>query len=241
METTCTSAVAAAILLAAGMASAGEGETLYLRHCAGCHHAKRVGLVAPPLLPGYFSRPAGGWIEGVIANGLPATQMPEFATTLRPGEVTAIAAYIQSPAPKADLTWTREDINESRRDYAAAGGAALSPAALEELTLVMEKGERRLVALDGGTLEKLASFHVGEVHGGPKFSHSLDTVYAVARDGLVTRISTGALATVTQVKAGISSRALAVSGDDRHVAVANLLPPGLVIFDRELRPVGELP
>lgn len=241
MVTRAASAMALAILWAAGTASATEGEALYLRHCAGCHHAKRVGLVAPPLLPGYFSRPAGARIEGVIANGLPATQMPEFATTLRPNEITAIAAYIQAPAPQTDLTWTREDINESRRDYRADGAAKLPSSALEELTLVMEKGERSLVALDGGTLEKLASFHVGEVHGGPKFSHSLDTVYAVARDGLVTRISTTRLASLTQVKAGISSRALAVSGDDRHVAVANLLPPGLILFDSELRPVGELP
>lgn len=230
--------LAAAALLSSGAAAAGESaEKLYAAHCASCHHPKRLGLTAPPLIPGLFSKSAKGRLPEIIRDGLPATRMPGFGDELSGEQVKLLVEFIQQPAKELD--WTFEDIRSSRANLDEPG--KVLKADIENITLVMERGTQSLVVLDGADFRELGRFHVGAVHGGPKFSYSLDRVYALARDGILTSYNLKTLSAGTRLKAGINSRSVAVSSDDDIVAVANYLPPNVVLFDKDLEPAGEIP
>jgi len=232
---------AGALLLAMGSSPARAEDSiraLYVEHCARCHHARRVGLTAPPLTPDFLEKRSDAFLEKIIDAGAPATQMPGFSGALSPEQVRGLVAYLRSPA--GDLDWTLDDIRASREELEASGPGA-GPGRLEEVILVMEKGTRSLAALDGADFSILAKYYVGNVHGGPKFSPSLTHVYSVARDGVLTAFDVTRMAVTARLKAGINSRSLAVSSDGKSIAVANYLPANVVFFDQRLEPVGVIP
>lgn len=224
--------------LAVTAAQPAPGVALYGDNCAVCHHPKRYGLTAPPLLPGTLSISNREKIADVIANGLPATQMPGFAEKLTNEEIQSIAEYILTPA--GEVEWTFDDINNSRNEYRPASPLKPFKSDIENVTLAVERGKKEIAVLDGDTLERLASFNAGDVHGGPKFTQSLERVYSVSRDGIATRFDIKKLSAVAQIKAGVNSRAIAVSQDGETVAVANVLPPEIVFLDKDLKPVNKL-
>ncbi len=178
----------------------------------------------------------------MITNGLPATRMPAFKDKLTEEQINAIAAYIQAPMDEGRLVWTEKDIKKSRKCSNKKNSNAKSKITdFENVTLVMERGTKSLVLLDGDDLTEKTKFKVGAVHGGPKFSYSLKNIYAVARDGCVTSFNIPRLATDCVFKAGINSRSIAVSHDDKLVAVANYLPSNIIFFDSaDLKPVHKI-
>ena len=222
-----------------------SGHSLYQKHCANCHHKERLGQTAPPLMPGLFSRSAKNRLGEIIRDGLPATAMPKFKRKLDNDQIELIVKYINTPVDKEKLTWTTKDIKNSKKDLIKYRKAKrkISDSDLPDVTLVMERGTKSLVVLEGVDLVESAKFKVGAVHGGPKFSYSLENVYSIARDGLVTKYNLPYLSTDYRLKAGISSRSIAVSHDDKTVAVANYLPANIVFLNDRLEPVHilELP
>jgi WD40 repeat protein len=76
------------------------------------------------------------------------------------------------------------------------------------------------------------------LHGGPKFSPDGRYVYFASRDGWISKFDLWNLKPVSEVRAGINTRNLAVSSDGRYVMVANYLPQTLVLLDaRDLSPI----
>jgi mono/diheme cytochrome c family protein len=232
--------VALTLALSAPIAAADNAAELYGEHCAPCHHPKRLGLTAPPLIPDTLKDRSADWIKKTITEGAPATRMPAFSGKLSVAQVDALADFIMTPA--GDLDWTSGDIKASKEERPDGPSQKELPTgvALEDITLVMAKGDRSLFVLAPVSFENLAQFHVGPVHGGPKFTHALDAVYAVARDGRLTKFNIRSLVVETRAKAGISSRSVAVSGDDKIIGVANYLPQNIVFFDSSLNPVKEI-
>jgi hypothetical protein len=56
-------------------------------------------------------------------------------------------------------------------------------------------------------------------------------VYFASRDGWISKFDVYNLETVTEIRAGINTRNLAVSPDGRYVLVGNYLPHSLVLLD----------
>ncbi len=218
-------------------AAAQNGPELYAKYCASCHHEKRLGLTAPPLIPGLFSKRNAKRLEKVISDGLPATQMPPFNEKLAADEIASIATFIKTPVENPD--WTFADINKSRRTPEGQKARKHS-ARLNNVTLVMERGKKSLAVLDGDTLEELTKFYVGNVHGGPKFSYDLKKIYSASRDGIVTKFDIPSLTAEMRLKAGIYTRTVAVSFNGSVVAVANQLPNNIVFFNERMEPVHEI-
>ncbi len=217
-----------------------QGRNLYIKHCSECHHPNRLGQTAPPLIPQMFSRSVKGKIAKVISDGLPASRMPAYKNKLSKDQISQITEYIKSPIEPGQLLWADKDILQSRsvKKMKPRHKDAEAITDLEAVTLVMERGTKSLALLNGPQLDKITKFEVGDVHGGPKFSYSLENVYSVSRDGLVTWFNIPSLATVGKLKAGINSRSVAVSHDDSIVAVANYLPANIVFFDSaDLAPI----
>ncbi len=216
----------------------GNGVDLYTDHCASCHHPKRLGLTAPPLIPNLYSKKNAKDLPGVITNGLPATRMPAFKDKLTPEEIEKIVLYIETPV--SNLQWDFNDIKASRVVPPGSSSGKTHTSDLENITLVMERGTKSLAVLDGDTFLELAKFYVGNVHGGPKFSFDLKKIYSISRDGIVTKFDIPSLSTEIRLKVGIYSRSIAVSADDRTVAVANNLPRNIVFFNQEMEAIHKI-
>jgi hypothetical protein len=220
-------------LLLAPPASA-DAPALYARHCASCHGADRLGAIGPALLPESLGRLKPEAAAAVIRDGRPATQMPGFAGTLDEAEVEALADLIRTPLAQVPR-WGAAEIEASRTVLAAPDTLPDRPqwqADPLNLFVVVEAGDHHVTILDGERFEPLARFPSRfALHGGPKFSPDGRFVHFMSRDGWVTRYDLWSLQPVAEVRAGINSRNIALSGDGRVIAVANYLPHTLVLLD----------
>jgi mono/diheme cytochrome c family protein len=66
-----------------------QGEVLYADYCAGCHGAKGVGDVGPPLSSNNVNR-------SIIENGNIDEGMPSFKGELNQEEISSIIDYLSS-------------------------------------------------------------------------------------------------------------------------------------------------
>ena len=230
---------------AAAADSSPDAGVLFARHCASCHGADRLGGVGPALLPGNLKRLRRAAAASVIADGRPATQMPGFSETLDAAAVEALADLIYTPLADPPR-FGMPEIERTRivhRPLDTLGAEPVFAADPLSLFIVVEQGDHHATVLDGDRLEPLHRFPTRfALHGGPKFSPDGRFVYLASRDGWITRYDLYELAPVAEIRAGINTRNLAVSGDGRYVMVANYLPHTLTLLDaRELLPLAVIP
>ncbi|MBF0184780.1 MAG: c-type cytochrome [Magnetococcales bacterium] len=209
---------------------------LYGRYCAECHHAERLGGIGPALLPDNLKRLQKNEASEVIAKGREATQMPGFAEQLAQEEIDALVQFIQSPLASIPA-WGMEQIRASHiqhQDPAQLPSKPIHDADLLNLTMVVELADHHVTVLDGGRLQPLVRFPTRfALHGGLKFSPDGRFVYLSSRDGWISKYDLYSLQLVAEVRAGLNTRNLAVSGDGKTVMVANYLPHSLVALDAE--------
>ena len=232
--------VFAAACLVATAAFAAEPQKLFQEHCAVCHGADRLGGTGPALLPESLARLKKPEAVKTIRDGRAATQMAGFADRLPPADIEALANWIYTPVtPKPE--WTEDHIRASRLVNHAPGSLPAKPAAafagvdMMNLFLVVETGDHHVTVLDGDKLEPIHRFPSRyALHGGPKFTPDGRYVFFASRDGWITKYDLWNLAVVAEIRAGINTRNVAVSGDGKYVAVANYLPHTLVLLDADL-------
>ncbi|MCL2657625.1 MAG: nitrite reductase [Betaproteobacteria bacterium] len=211
-----------------------ELKKLYDQTCAQCHGENRLGGVGPALLPENLERLKKAEARDVIANGRQATQMAGFKDVLKADEIAAIADWIYTkiePMPE----WGEKEIRASRvfdDKIASLPAKPVFAADPKNLFIVVESGDSHVSILDGDKLEPIARFpsHYA-LHGGPKFTPDGRFVYFASRDGWITKYDIWNLQQVGEIRAGINTRNLAVSGDGKWVMVANYLPHNLVLLD----------
>ncbi len=192
--------------------------------------------MGPALLPGNLKRLRKKRATGVITRGRAATQMAGFGEKLKPEEIKALVAFIFTP-PKTPPHWdaaaTRASqvVNLKPADLPAKPVYKADPL---NVFLVVEAGDHHVTVLDGDRMEPIHRFQSRfALQGGPKFTPDGRFVYFASRDGLITRYDMYGLKVVAEIRAGINTRNLAISGDGRTVAVANYLPYTLVMLDAE--------
>ncbi|MFZ0792101.1 MAG: cytochrome D1 domain-containing protein, partial [Chromatiaceae bacterium] len=218
---------------------------LYQRLCAQCHGADRLGITGPALIPENFGRLKPEEALGVILNGRPASQMLGFADRLSEAEAQSLVDLVYQPLPESP-TWGLDRIEGSRQVLVQEKDLPHKPLHGSDplnLFVVVETGDHHATILDGDRLEPIHRFATRRaLHGGPKFSPDGRFVYFASRDGWISKFDLYGLKTVAEVRAGIHTRNLAVSGDGRYVAVANYLPHTLLILDaRDLAPLKLIP
>ena len=226
---------------------AAEPAALFQQHCAVCHGPGRLGLIGPALLPESLARLKKPEAIKTITEGRVATQMAGFADRLGRDEIAALADYIYtavSPAP----TFSDADIRASRIVNFAPGSLPAQPAAvfkgvdMMNLFIVVETGDHHVTVLDGDKFEPIHRFPSRyALHGGPKFTPDGRYVFFASRDGWITKFDIWNLKVVAEIRAGINTRNVAVSGDGKYLAVANYLPHTLVLLDADLDLLKVLP
>jgi len=228
-------------LAAASAALAGAAPAqLFQQHCAACHGADRYGISGPALLPESLERLKKAEALKTIREGRAATQMAGFAGRIDDAGITALADWIYTPAA-ARPAWGEAEIRASRLVQAAPGTLPDKPSErfrgvdMENLFIVVEAGDHHATILDGGRLEPIHRFATRfALHGGPKYSPDGRYIFLASRDGWISKFDLWNLQVVTEIRAGINTRNLAVSSDGKWVMVANTLPQGLVLLDAEL-------
>lgn len=223
---------AALALIASPALSEPDGAQVYAEHCAACHAETRLGGTGPALIPQTLSRMRGPSLEDVITNGRPATQMPAYSGVLSPQEIAAVAAYLLKPLA-AEPEWGPEQIAASiqmNAEYAAAEKPLFSADPMN-ITLVVETGDHHASVLDGDSFDVIDRFATPfTVHGGPKFTPDGRYVFLMGRDGWIQKYDIWSLSEVGRVRAGLSSRNIAISHDGKWLAVANYLPMTVTIL-----------
>ncbi|MDH5394927.1 MAG: nitrite reductase [Gammaproteobacteria bacterium] len=230
--------ISAGLLLSTNSVLAGNAnvEKLYQQHCASCHAATRLGGMGPALLPENLGRLRKKNAISVIANGRAATQMPAFAKVLTADEIQLLVNYIYTPLNNVP-GWGKDAINDSHLVHYKPGSLGNKPlfnADMLNLFIVVELGDHHATLLDGDKFEPIHRFKTRfALHGGPKYSPDGRYVYFASRDGWISKFDIYNLKTVTEIRAGINTRNLAVSGDGKSILVGNYLPHNLVVLDAE--------
>lgn len=211
-----------------------DAAALYTQHCASCHGEDRFGRMGPALLPDSLARIKRADATATIRDGRIATQMPGFGTVLSASEIEALTTHVYQ-APATDPNWTEQDIRASHIVDKAALALPAKPvfkADPSNLFLVVEAGDHHVSVLDGDRLSVIHRFQSRyALHGGPKFAEGGRYVYFASRDGWITKYDLWQLRVVAEIRAGLNTRNVAVSGDGRWVMVANYLPRTLVLLD----------
>lgn len=217
----------------ATVAPAEDVGQLFGRHCAACHGEARLGGSGPALLPESLERLPKPEARQVIQAGRVATQMPGFAGKLSELEMDQLVQWIYSPMT-VPPRWESADIRASHRRL-IPGALPATPVFKADplnLFLVVETGDHHVSVLDGDTWEVIDRFKTPyALHGGPKFSPDGRFVYLASRDGWIVAYDLYNLKMVAEVRAGINTRNVAVSGDGRYLMVGNTLPATLVVLD----------
>lgn len=222
---------------AGGVLAQPRPDRLYAEHCAACHGADRLGAMGPALLPENLARLRRQDAVEVILQGRPATQMPGFSGKFGVEEARALAEHIYAPLA-AVPQWGEAEIRASRIEHVRPETLPRKPVFKADplnLFVVVETGDHHVTILDGDRFEPIHRFPSRfALHGGPKFTPDGRYVFFASRDGWISKYDLYGLKTVAEIRAGINTRNLAVSGDGRFVMVANYLPHSLVLLDAGL-------
>lgn len=212
----------------------GSGEQLYQQHCGECHGTDRLGGVGPALLPQNLHRLKRKAAAEVVARGAPASQMPAFESKLAAADIEVLVDFIYQPLEHIP-EWNEEQIQATHTVHGSRVNESAAPVYTSDplnLFVVVESGDHHATILDGDTFEPIHRFKTRHaLHGGPKFSTDGRYVYFASRDGWISKFDMYQLQTVAEIRAGINTRNLAVSSDNRYVLVGNYLPHTLVLLD----------
>lgn len=229
--------VVVASLLATSVRAA-EPATIFQEHCAVCHGPDRLGITGPALLPESLARLRRPDAIKTIADGRAATQMLPFADKLSRDDIKGVVDYIYAPVVPAPA-FSEAQVRASRIVHHAGlpgrPAAAFAGADMMNLFIVVETGDHHVTILDGDKLTPIARIPTRyALHGGPKFTPDGRYVFFASRDGWISKLDLWNLKIVTEIRAGINTRNVAVSGDGKFVAVANYLPHSIVLLDADL-------
>lgn len=154
--------------------------------------------------------------------------------------MATVARAAQPGLPESDMRASRS-VNPASACLPAAPAAVFRGVDMLNLIIVVEAGDHHITLLDGDRLEpihRLASRDVLDV--GPNITSDGRYLFLASRDGWISKFDIWNLVVVAEIRTGIQTRTVAVSGDGKFVAVASDLPNTLVLLDADLNPLRVL-
>lgn len=130
---------------------------------------------------------------------------------------------------QSDQTQTQREFTELNPSTDFFSNAGYDP---HHLLFVVERDNGSLLVIDGATNKRVARIKgIGFQPHGVVYSSDAKFAYAISRDGWVTRISLETLQVLNSNRIGKSSRGIALTDNDRYVALGNYDPATAVIVD----------
>ncbi|MCW8916874.1 MAG: nitrite reductase [Magnetovibrio sp.] len=218
-----------------------ETPALFMEHCSACHGMDRLGGLGPALLPSNLKRLRQKSAHKVIKSGREATQMQGFGEILNDKQIEGLVSFIYKPLAEMP-TWNMDQIKESRIIHTEMSELPDKPQHKSDplnLFTVVEAGDHHVTILDGDKFEPIWRFQSRfALHGGAKYSPDGRFMYLGSRDGWISKYDMHSLQIVSEIRAGINMRNIAVSGDGRYIMAANYLPHSLVLLDaKDMKPL----
>jgi DNA-binding beta-propeller fold protein YncE len=204
--------------------------------CGGCHGANREGGVGPALIPQRLPGKDQFYFD-TIKKGRPGTAMEPLGgqEKLTDEEIWALVKYIKSKPKAAGMEWGIDKIKSTVEIMIPQDKLPSKPTHkgnLDNLMLVTEREARGIAVFDGDTNTFLGKIDASyRAHGYTFDPTNKRWAYNVGRDGWLFKIDLYSLQAVAKVRAGIDSRAIAISDDGKYVIVGNYIPTNMVIFD----------
>ena len=196
------------------------GKELYTKLCAVCHGEDRLGKTAPPLIPQTLEGKSEDYLERVIREGIPFTNMPPFELTEE--EIKSLISYIRSPLPEVEFSPSEgKELKRERANYRIGDP--------KNLVVFVDKKNGKVVLLEGPKV--LDSFSFRNVHGGVKFSSK--GFYVPSRDGRVLFYSFEERRPKLVARPCLYLRNIAFSKG--VLAVACTLPRSLLLMSEDLK------
>lgn len=205
------------------------GAQLYAKFCSHCHGEDRLGLVGPPLLPEYFGRKKDKAIKATILEGLTATNMPPFKEELGDSDVDKIISFIRTAVDKP--VWGMEEMRPTWQVSYLSLDEKKPKYDMTNFFMIVEGGKGNVHFMDGDSFKLLGELKVGAIHGGPKFGRDFRYAFAISRGGLLLKYDLLEQREVGRIRAGISTRNIALSSSGKYLVQANMLPKNLVVID----------
>ncbi len=206
-----------------------EGKALYLEHCARCHHADRIGISGPPLLPQFLRKYRSlTKLAAKIKDGFPQTLMPTFED-LNETQRLAIATFIQSSADLKKYQWGKTEIENSRIRYDNLKKDLHIQDMADVMPVVERDGEKVWIMEKERILDK---FPLKNVHGGIKYRFpDADSIFVPTRDGTVAKYSLKNGRLEESARQCVYLRNVSLSRDGKYGFTTCLLPEQMVVFD----------
>lgn len=155
-------------------------------------------------------------------------------------ELAGVAQATQSDFADSDIPASRI-VNPASNGLPATAAAVFRGVDMLNLFVVVEAAGHHVTVLDGDKLESIHRFASrGALQGEPAFTPDGRYMFLASRDGWITKFDIWNLVVVADIRVGIHTRHVAVSGDGKFVAVANDLPHTLVLLDADLNPLKVL-
>ena len=107
--------------------------------------------------------------------------------------------------------------------------------------VVIEAGDDHVSLVDGDRFEVFHRFPSRPVQGRPVFSPDGRYLYLASRDGWIAKYDLRNLTVVAEVRAGLDSSGLTMSGDGLWLMAANASPRTLALFDSDLSRRAPIP
>lgn len=231
---------------------------IYFERCAGCHGVLRKGATGKNLEPEYMKKnkdgteePAGTLklgqkrLEKIITNGTEGG-MVNYDDILTPDEISAMATYIQMPAP-IPPEWGMKDQTDSWKLIVPPDKrptAQMNKLNLENLFSVTLRDAGKLALIDGDTKEIVTVIDAGYAVHISRLSASGRYIYTIGRDGLVSLIDLWMETpqVVATVKSGMDARSVETSKfkgfEDKYAVVGSYWPPQYTIYEGDtLKPL----
>lgn len=230
-------------------ATAAKDETspivkLYRDACGGCHGPDRKGATGPALIPQRIGGSDNAFLVTAIKDGRPGTAMPPWKGTLSDEQVNQLIEYIKSPVEQSVLTWTINDIKATAQIAVPENQLPDKPiwgGDVKNLMVVVERDIGNLMFIDSANHQVLKHIEAGYAIHAPSFNSKEvgdRYMWAISRNGWLTKIDLYSLQVVGKVRVGLDSRGTAISRDGKYVIAGNYIPNSAVIVDaKTLQPV----
>ena len=212
---------------------------LFQDACSGCHGTSRQGGTGPALIPQRLGSVGNEFLEEVIKNGWTGTAMPPWKDILTQQQIDDLIEYILSPVDAVTLSWNIDDIKATLEVVVPADQLPSQPiwgGKVENLMVVVERDIGNLMFVDGSTHTVIKHVEAGYAVHAPTFTPKAVSdrwLWAIARNGWLTKIDLYSLQVVARIRVGLDSRGTAVSTDGKYVIAGNFIPNSAVIVDAE--------
>jgi len=74
-----------------------KGQQIFMQNCSGCHGKEAQGNFGPNLVDAHaLHNPSFANVKSIIANGIPNTKMPAYASKLSENDIARVAVYLNN-------------------------------------------------------------------------------------------------------------------------------------------------